>query len=173
MFQVYDLTFKTYIRTSFFSPTIDTMKVYLQSSTPIIWLTFFHMKLSTKNNLGHQPWLALGGFILVPRFLYLTQQVLPRLEPYRLLADDWAADLTDLRCGQGFGTPNFSAMGWETSLSEAVSIQLKIGENSSILGTWNEMFGDDWVKGEEALLANKDEGPWKTLRWWLMLEEIS
>ena len=32
------------------------------------------------------------------RFQYLTQQLLPRLEPYNAVAKDWAADLTDLRC---------------------------------------------------------------------------
>lgn len=42
----------------------------------------------------------------VARFLYLTEQVLPRLEPHMALAarDDWALDLTDLRrawCGMG------------------------------------------------------------------------
>jgi len=90
--------------------TIDTI-VYLQSSTPII-SEHFHMKLSTKNMpLATNRDLPLVVKILVPRFLYLTQQVLPRLEPYRVLADDWAADLTDLRCGQGYGTPHFSAMG--------------------------------------------------------------
>ena len=31
------------------------------------------------------------------RFQYLTQQLLPRLEPHKALAKDWAADLTDLR----------------------------------------------------------------------------
>lgn len=81
---------------------IDTI-VYLQSSTPII-SEHFHMNCQPKTNLATNRDLPLVVKILVPRFLYLTQQVLPRLEPYRVLADDWAADLTDLRCGQGFGS---------------------------------------------------------------------
>ena len=172
MFEAYNLTFKTYIRMSFFHHSWNWHHCLSPIFNSYHFWTFPY-ELSTKNQLGH--------LVTCPWWFYPGAQVSP------FDAAGVAALGTLPCCGGRLGSGSNRS-------------QVRAGiRNTTFFGQVRELplFGTPypysfllvrippfwrylkrnvwWWLGERwvALLANKDEGPWKTLRWWLMLEEIT
>lgn len=128
MFEAYNLTFKTYIRKSFFHFNWN----WHHCLSPIFnshhfWT--FPYELSTKNQLGHQPWLALGGENPGAQVSLFDAAGVAALGTLPCFGG---------RLGSGSNRSQVRAgirklLVRELPFRNAVSIQLYVGENSSIL----------------------------------------